>query len=519
MGQEKIIQMKKRLCIGIQDQDSEWRAVLDQIGIWFEETDYSKDLTTNYSVLILNKKPNDEQLRSLNAYLENGGAIVELSECSAFIDKTETRSYQARTIINDSDHIAFRHIPYIDLYSTIRVHRDSSLFEGLVHFKSLENGRLAYFGAPIQHLMQTYGYTRKRFYSQIGAFPDEMVNKISKHQLLEAFTATIIELHIQRGLPFIRKWTSPDKKPVFCFRIDSDFGDQESVHTLYNVLNKNRISGTWFLHVQAHEDWLDVFHSFTDQEIALHGYEHGKTSSTSKATSNILKGKNLLEDVQFDPQGFCAPYGIKNDAIKDALSKFNFIYTSEFSFGYDGLPIQSKDRSQPLQIPIHPICTGSLNRVKYSVQEMASYFKFVLNNKIARFEPALFYHHPMQPGLAAIEDLFEMVNDHKLKSISFLEFARFWLSRQEFSFEAWLEDGEVKVERLTDHGKYLQVLTGHRSFYLMKGSDDKTASVKTSEFEYSNSYLPEPDEVKNMRNRNLQLIKTSLLDWKNRIQL
>ncbi len=519
MGQGKIIQMRTRLCIGIQHLDSGWQAILDQIGVWFEKTDYSKDLATDYSAIILNKKPEDKQLTQLNSYIENGGAVVELLGCSAFLNKAETHSYKARTIINESDHIAFKHIPYIDLYSNIRVHRDSSLFKGLIHFKSLKNGILAYFGASIQHLIQTSGYTRKRFYSPNGPYPDEMVSKVSKHELIEAFIATLNELHTKRDIPFVRKWTSPYKEPVFCFRIDSDFGDQDSVKKLYSVLNKNQISGTWFLHVKAHEDWLNIFHTFTDQEIALHGYEHGKTSSPSKAKLNIQKGKQLLEEAQFNPQGFCAPYGIKNNAITTALSQFNFKYTSEFSFSYDGLPIQSKDRSQPLQIPIHPICTGSLNRMKYSAQEMASYFEFVLHNKLARFEPALFYHHPMQSGLAAVDNLFEMVNDQKFKSISFLEFAHFWLSRQECSFEAWLEDGGVKIGKLTDPNQYLQLLTDHNGFSLIKGSDNLTVPTKTSEFKYSKSYLPEPEEVENMRSRDLQLIKTSLLDWKHRHQL
>lgn len=511
--------MKKRLCIGIQSLDEEWQVVLNQIGVWFEETDYSNDLLNNYSMLILNKTPNSEQKSLLAKYLKDGGSVLEMAGVASFFPKSETDAYNAKTVINNTDHEAFQHIPLLDFFSEIQVHRDSWLFEGLIHFVPEEGGRLAFFGTPIQQMMQKRAYTRKRFYSKHGRFPDEIVSKISKHELMEAFTATLKELHIQQKLPFLQKWTSPEESPIFCFRIDSDFGDQKSVKKLYSTIKKHEISATWFLHVKAHENWLDTFHSFEGQEIALHGYEHGTTSSASKATSNIQEGKELLEQAGFTPKGFCAPYGIKNSALKKSLSHFNFDYTSEFTFGYDGFPLQSAGKNQPVQLPIHPICTGSLKRQKYSDRKMKEYFKFILQNKLARFEPVFFYHHPMQPGLKVIEHLFQMVNTQELPSLTFSEFAQFWKDRQAVTFTALVEDGVLSLNDISHPRQYIQVSNNHQSFRLIKESQSKRGYTKTSEFEYSNSYLPEPDDIQKMRSRDLALIKTSLLDWKHRIRL
>lgn len=511
--------MKKRLCIGIQYLDEEWRAVLNQIGVWFEETDYSKDLLPNYSTLILNKTPNPRQKNLLNNYLKDGGSVLEMAGVESFFSKNKIDTYNAKTVINNTDHEAFLYIPFIDIFSLIKVHPDSWLFEGLIHFVPDEGGRLAFFGTPIQQLMQEMAYTRKRFYSQHGRFPDELVSKISKHELMEVFTATLKELHIQQSLPFLQKWTSPKESPVFCFRIDSDFGDLKSIKKLYSTLKKHHISATWFLHVKAHEDWLNTFHDFEEQEIALHGYKHGTTSSSSKATVNIRKGKKLLEQAGFNPAGYCAPYGIKNNALEKSLLQFDFEYTSEFSFGYDGFPLQSKGKNQPLQLPIHPICTGSLKRQKYSERKMKNYFKFVLQNKLARFEPVIFYHHPLQPGLKVIDHLFQMVNIQELPNLTFLEYAEFWKARQASTFTAWVEDGGLSIKDISHPQQYLQVSNSHQSFRLVKDSQNNHGYTKTSEFEYSNSYLPEPDDIQKMRSRDLSLIKTSLLDWKHRIRL
>jgi peptidoglycan/xylan/chitin deacetylase (PgdA/CDA1 family) len=511
--------MKQRLCIGIQKRTTEWEAVLNHLGVWFEEVIYSAEMAQRYSLIILNARSDQHQKEALRSYLKDEGSILEIKDNLTFISKSDTTPSFKKTVVNDDDTNLITSTSFLDIHADVRLHKQSELFEGLIHFKSSRNQNIGFFGADVASLIQQTGYKRKRFYSEVGAAPDEIVNQVSKSKLLSVFNEALKELHLRQGHPYVTKWTSPTTKPVFCFRIDSDFGDQDSIEALYKVINKHQISATWFLHVAAHEDWLDDFKKFENQEIALHGYEHGTSSSFRKTQTNIETGKEKLEAAGFGFDGFCAPYGIWNKALNKSLTESDFSYSSEFTFAYDGHPVQPIGKKLPLQIPIHPICTGSMRRRKYSSNDMMDYFEQVLLEKTSRFEPVLFYHHPLQPGLEVLDKVFSLVKSHQLKNLTFSEYAAFWKSRNTFTFEAYLDNGKVVFENSSDPDKIIQVATERNTFDLITTSDGNLDLTKTSKFKYSNSYLLKPEQIKRLRTRDLRHIKTSLWDWKNRIRL
>jgi|AntRauTorcE11897_2_1112592.scaffolds.fasta_scaffold01519_6 peptidoglycan/xylan/chitin deacetylase (PgdA/CDA1 family) len=512
--------MTQRLCIGIQELTLEWEIILSDLGVWFEEVIYSDNLVTDYSLIILNKEPSRVHFLQLKTYLESGGSILELKGNHSFIDKNELQHSFKKTCINHSDHPGFDHIPFLDLYSEVETHRHSSLFDGLLHFKTYEKGCIGFIGGDIAKLLQSTEYRRKRFYVQGLSLPDEIVSAVSKHELMDIFSSTLAELHFKRELPFIHKWTSPDHKPVFCFRIDSDFGDKASVQDLYNILDTHNIEATWFLHTEAHEDWLSDFKALKGQEIALHGYKHGTSKDLNKIHANIKQGSKLLESEELEIDGFCAPYGIWNEGLERALSNFNFSYTSEFTFKYDGLPSYVAGTKEHLQIPVHPICTGSLNRRNYTEAEMIDYFKQVFGYKSARFEPVIFYHHPLQPGLDVIDYILGKIVQEEYVNLTFSQFAQFWSSRSEQIFEAVIIDGELQIQAEKESEELLfSVANDHNGFSLLKAQKGLINLKNHPKYDYSKRYLPNPQEIENMRKIDLRLIKTSLLDWKNRIRL
>lgn len=509
--------MNQRLCIGFHEINSSWEAILNDLGLWFEEIDYENDLHSQYSLIVLNDKPDNSQILHLNNYIDKGGALLELKGVHAFTVKNKVRSSFKKTIIDRSKSEAFEHIPFLDLFSTVETHQGSNLFKGMIHFEKYGKGNIGFFGADVPNLLYSAQYKRKRFEAGNLPSPDEIVSMVSKHELIEVFRSTIAHLHFERNLPFIQKWVSPTKKPVFCFRIDSDFGDRASIENLYKVCSKHDIKATWFLHVEAHENWLDVFRDLEQQEIALHGYKHGTSRSSFKAVANIKKGYDLLRLSGFDIDGYCAPYGIWNEGLEKALEDFEFDYTSEFTFKYDGFPATSPADQSRLQIPIHPICTGSLNRRHYSEEQMKGYFRGVIENKFARNEPILFYHHPLQPGLNVIEYIFEEINKQGLENLTFSEYADFWFDRQNSRFKAFHDDNKLMIESGTN--LMLQASTGHEGFHLLNSANGWYDLKTIPKTEYRSRYLPSQEKVKEMRRTDMLLLKTSLLDWKNRIRL
>ncbi len=513
----------RHLCIGILELTPGWKSILDQIGVWYEEIEAFDNLLTSYSVIIINKPVSEEVEHKLHEFNDAGGSVFETPNGDTFSHARFTVTKKVKSIINNGNIPFLDHISFLDIYSEAHLYNGQTNFNGLIDFEKIEGGIVCNFGVNPDELIANNEYTRKRFFFKEGKHPDELVSRVSKKEMADLITSLLKELHFQQELPFVNKWISPKEQPVFAFRVDSDFGDKESIKTLHEIGKTNQIPITWFLHVQAHEDWLNVFHEFEGQEIALHGYEHSTSTSYEQVFNNIEKGLQLLKDAGFSPEGFCVPYGIWNKALAEVLHKFDFKYSSEFTVCYDGTPfypIHYEKETDTLQVPIHPICTGSLNRKDASLKEMKEYFSEVLENKRNRHENIVLYHHPLQTGTEVWNEIFSKVNDLKLTKLSFKEYAFFWKKRISAQYSASIDTANNALSfsgELEDI--FIQVSNSHTSFELIQANGDN--EVKNSgEFKYhTHAKKLTESEFKELKGSKLQLIKTSLLDWKNRIKL
>lgn len=508
--------MKRSLCIGIYNLTPSWEALLDQIGVWYKKITTGQDLYESYSTIIVNKAANKEQLYEIRNYLNQGGNVVFVKYDHGFMpDKTFEPQYLTR-IYNDLNLESFRHIPYLDIYSTAQTTGQPYL-SGSMSFKKIMRGNTAYIGFDPAELLFRTDYTRKSFDISFKDAPDEIVSKVSKGKVSDLFIQILREIHFRSELPFIRKWTSPKERPVFCYRIDSDYGDMDKIDEIHSLLDQYKLKASWFLHVEAHESWLDHFHGFSDQEIALHGYKHGTSRSEQKIIDNIRDGLEKLSEEGLHVSGFCAPYGIYNYALERVLNKIDFKYSSEFTFAYDSLPLKSSDKL--LQIPIHPICTGSLNRKEYTIEEMHAYFNEVFERKLARNEPVIFYHHPMQPGLELFESIYKKVREENLTNLTFEEFADFWYKRDHCSFEAYYKSETGLLENVSDNSMLFEVSYNHSYSQLIGPKESGFDLGNKQEVVYSNIQTNVYTNHDAGFIEKLKLIKTSILDYKNRERL
>ncbi|MEP0004938.1 MAG: DUF2334 domain-containing protein [Balneola sp.] len=512
--------MKQRLCTGLISPSDYLLSLLDSIGIWYEEIDFKKELSKNYSVIILEKvSPNSSQQTKINDFLRNNGSLLEISTKPYFYSDELNTSY-SKTIFNTNSESGFNRVGPIDIYSHWTSAKNSTLFSGLIGFQKTENSsyqNVCFLGLDVHSLPKATSYTRKRFYSPSGLFPDEIVNKVSRDSLSDLIELCIKKLLYARNLPFIKKWTSPKPEPVFGFRVDSDFGSKKSLDSIYNLLSDFGIKATWFLHVQAHENYLEHLKTFGEQELALHGYNHGYSGSIAKIQENIRTGLSVLASSGIHPSGFCAPYGIWNFGLQKVLSEFNFNYTSEFTSGYDSVPFVVP-KSSHLQIPIHPICTGSMNRKGYSSDQMKEYFLSVYERKKSSYKPIFFYHHPMQKGLDVFGEIFKKVRADGLTNLTFNEYASFWKKRQDQQISIYSEGKKVFIES-NDPDLYLYISNTNDEFDLVFSKTQVLEKSAYSTFKYDTPSLPSNSEIEQIHQNRFQLYKTNILDWRNRQRL
>ncbi len=514
--------MKQRLCIGTYQPSFALNTVLDAIGVSHQECNKSSLSRKFFSVIILEQPlelcPSSKT--KIDAFIVEGGAVLEISTNPFFFQNKLNVNQKIDFLVNTNPHKGFDRISHIDVFSKCSLSKnESAYFNGLVDFETKSNGVIGFIGLDLSKTLEPKPHTRKRFYDYgVGIPPDEIVFPISRSEITRLIETALIEIHTTLKLPLISKWTSPTKKPIFSFRIDSDYGTKPSLTDILDLATTRNLKLTWFLHVQAHEKWLELFHEFDNQELALHCYEHGTSSSQRKLQQDYDFALSLLAKSSIETSGFAAPYGIWNENLKKAILNYNFSYSSEFSTGYDGVPFELKlnETNKILQIPIHPICTGSLSRKRFSIGEMKTYFDEVIQAKVGIHEPVILYHHPLQPGLEVIEYIFNKAVELGLHNLTFLELSEFWKKRSITNFEAVLTDSDVEIHTNAPKDFLFKISTTHTAFDLINSSKSSFTISENPAFKYQSPSLPSHEEIEALHGDKLSLLKTSILDWKHR---
>ena len=270
---------------------------------------------------------------------------------------------------------------------------------------------------------------RRQFYYERSELPSERVNIFSHYDVIQYVNNFLVEAFQKRGKTLMGCSGLPENKPLFIFRIDTDFAEKKEITALSELCRKYEIAATWFVDVYS-ENILQYYESFTDQEIGLHCDKHYVYKNKKKNYDNIKSGLDKLLDHNISPAGFAAPFGDWNTALEEALFEHNFSYSSEFAFAWDSLPIvREQNGKKLLQIPIHPISPGRLRRSHFSQKEMLDYYIKLIDKNCEMGIPAVIYHHPAHGMLDLIEDIFKYVKARKINNLSMYSYAAWWLRR------------------------------------------------------------------------------------------
>ncbi|MEK9139126.1 MAG: hypothetical protein AAB393_18555, partial [Bacteroidota bacterium] len=290
----------------------------------------------------------------------------------------------------------------------------------------------------------------KNFYFTRERLPAERVSLVSKGEMHHLVHRALEYLHHARGLPYAHLWYFPDgQRNLFAFRVDTDAAAQKDIDGLYRIAREHSISMSWYLDVKSHEPWLNHFSYMVNQEIGLHCYEHQTYEIYELNAKNMEAGLHAMRSHGLNPKGFAAPFGIWNTGLARAIDEHGFEYSSEFSYAYDTLPMYPADNGtlfSALQVPIHPISIGSLRRVGYSEEQMTSYYRMCVDQKLARCEPLFFYHHPTHRGYNIVEHLFQYVQEKGIGGTTLGDFASWWKKRAVSPLSLHLEGSMVRVE-------------------------------------------------------------------------
>ena len=442
--------------VGLIAHSAHWEQILQQEGVPFL-CDEMHTLASACSVIAINRVLEAEDRKLVEQYLSNGGAIIGSAAHVDGVCGTQSRSEWVEYLLADKGDV-FGNVSLIDLGAEVQIPREANQLRTQTNARAVSAGPLGgghavIFPFDIAEVITDGRAAHKNFYAERDRLPSERVSLVNKGELHHLLHDALAYLHHVRNLSYAHTWYFPEgKRNVFAFRIDSDKGTREDIDALYHVAVEHDIKMSLFLDVKSHEDWLHHFAFLAGQEIGIHCYEHQVYDSYDENLKNISKAKLKLERAGISSSGFSAPFGMWNMELAKVIDKIGFEYSSEFSYAYDTLPLYPTNRDvffYALQVPIHPICIGSLRRTGYTNSQMNEYFRRVIDSKLTRNEPLFFYHHPTHHGHDVMKFIFRRIEELGIANLTMLEYARWWKKRLQGNPSVSMSNEMVEIDRGT----------------------------------------------------------------------
>lgn len=304
------------------------------------------------------------------------------------------------------------------------------------------NDNKIYFPFSLKDLLKNTKIMAKYFYFSSLKFPYEFVNKINKSALRRLVLNGLMNIFLKNKISYCSLPYFPDNYwTVFIFRVDGDYAEIKDIEKVFDFLIKENIKFTFFVDVKSSEKFLDFFKEKSTEgfDIQLHSYYHYVYKERDKNLENLFIGKKKLEELGIEVKGFAAPFGIWNHSLNEVLEELNFLYSSEFGFDYDDLPILpivNNRFSKVYQIPCHPISIGCFKNLNLSFREIVKYYQEYILRTYEKKYPIVLYDHPK--GILEFKGVFKEIFDFiknlsNITMMNFTEFFKWWQEREKMN--------------------------------------------------------------------------------------
>jgi len=452
--------------ITLWDDNLYWTELLRQEGVSFR----SGTRLDGRPVVILNPKQGGLNAQLLWQHVYSGNCLLaEGTVAAAVWRELSSKRGPVRWIAPDEESPLFRDVGIIDTETR------GDLLSG-ANVGTTDTGAKAILAGPagrgfrvilpfsVDKVLSTVGSGPKQFYADAPRLPYDTVARVNRGEVRRLVANALRLLFSHLDLPYIHLSPVPGQaRSAFAFRVDTDFGPRKDLEAVARLSERVGMKFSWFVNVGKHKPHLDLFADLARKghDIQLHCMRHAVYPDYKPNLHNFRRGRDVMADAGITPVGVVAPFGEWNPNLNRALEELGFEYSSEFCLAYDDLPFRpvvGSRLSKVLQVPVHPICLGRLAAARASEQQMAAYFRSVIDLQVARQEPCFLYDHPER--IAQFSDLLADVlayGKERCGSVTTMtDYARWWQGRERFDWSN------------TVSGKMLQINAG---------SDDSSLSI------------------------------------------
>ena len=465
-----------KIRIGLSRASSSWDQLLHQEGVPGIPVDLRSQLPSDeYSAVIVTAPLDAAGRDAVESFLRHGGAVLGYSAFLEGVSGFTSRMQRVRFMEPSGD--LFAGGPgLLDVDDMCAIPREAQYWRTDDRSPAVFAGQWGggiVVGLPFDPaaIMADSRAVSRKFFARMERLPVERVSAAGKGGMRYLLHAALEYLHHARALAYAHLWYFPDgRKNLLAFRIDTDGAPLHDVETLRRIGERYAVPFTWCLDVGGHESWLGRFGEMKGDETAVHCYEHRPFRDSASQRADIVQAIAAMSRAGLSASGFTAPYGRWSHYLPDLLESMGFSWSSEFSYLYDALPWYPETegkRSPVLQVPIHPICVGSLRKAGYTPEKMMTYFRSVISMKALVDEPLFFYHHPTHRHDEVIEDLLDCALRSGGAPVTMGAVAAWWKSRNALRPAIEVDGGVVTCRMAGGDGEkaavHLRVsLPGHR---------------------------------------------------------
>lgn len=438
--------------------DEFWQRLLGQEGVAFD-TGLPGDDT---AVLILNRSPASDEADLVRRFAERGGGLLSDAESASDLLRLKTTVDRARTILPDGSPL-FRHVGPVDVIGPVfRIedakHGRLGAHDGAILTLQIDAGTAVILPFDPAAALADRQTAARAFRSPGPRHAHETVSWAGRGEVRRLVANCLRRLLFERSLPYVHLPYTPSPGGVFGFRIDTDASSPDGLRRAASVVDRAGVRATWFVNTGTHLGDLDWFSKLArdGHDIQLHCHKHRVFRDERRNLANTRTGFELMRQHRIAVTGTAAPYGNWNEGLARVFAGLGLSYSSEFTCGYDDLPFRpliDGAESAVLQVPVHPICTGSLSQARVTNDAMVDYYRQYVSLQHAREEPCFLYDHP--EAIARREEVSTSVIGGGLGTyagaqITMTEYATWWNARR-----AALSQLRVACRdgRLTAHGR------------------------------------------------------------------
>ncbi|MEK7749112.1 MAG: polysaccharide deacetylase family protein, partial [Bacteroidota bacterium] len=457
-----------QLNIGILGDSPGWRLLLQQEGVPFSHV--GEEISGNhFSVVVIGDSVDEREAEGVRGYLKNGGAVLCSARIFAQLAGSQYANMNVRYLLPEPDS-EFEDAGLIDIRQKCRVPMNANTLKNergatTCYVGEFLDGHVVALPFDIEAVMLDHRSAAKSFYSPTKRLPYEHVSVVSRGNVRRLIARALEILHHRRSMPYAHVWYYPrDSESVFSFRVDTDRGTEEEIQQLYSVAGQHRVPMSWFIDAKSQAKMMPVFKRMEHQELGVHCFDHRVYKEFERNLENIGKALEVMRLAGIEPKGFASPFGKWNKGLARAVKEHGLKYSSEFSYDYDNLPstpyFEDKFLCVP-QIPVHPICIGSLKRQGYKDARMVQYFENILRQKLASRLPLIFYHHPKDGHHSVLEHVFNFIAGRRVPMMRFADYVEWWQERQTMNLRLSYEGSHLKTSgRPTSRDVFLRITKG-----------------------------------------------------------